>query len=297
MINTYKNNADSLREWWPIIIGLAVLFLPMYLRLSTSLWLKPEQGQGPIVLGIVCFLLWQQRAVWEQQRSTSPGNWELTIGLICLLFGLLCNVIGRSQEIFLLEIGSQIPIFVGILLMIRGVSAVRAMGFPLFFILFMLPLPGFVLDAVTMPMKMGVSYIVDNLLFWLDYPISREGVVLHIGQFTLLVADACAGIHTLISMEAMGLLYLNLVKHDSLLRNLTLATLIIPISFTANVIRVIVLVLVTYYFGDSVGQGFVHGFAGILLFIVGLSLTVSVDVMLQKLAAWRCHLSMADHSS
>jgi exosortase/archaeosortase family protein len=95
-------------------------------------------------------------------------------------------------------------------------------------------------------------------------------------------------------MEAMGIFYLHLVKHDSLLRNLTLATFIIPISFMANVIRVIVLVLITYYYGDSAAQGFIHEFAGVLLFVVGLSMTIMVDASLQALARWRAGSSRED---
>jgi exosortase B len=163
-------------------------------------------------------------------------------------------------------------------LLTRGLTALKALWFPLFFIIFMLPLP---LDSITMPMKMAVSYVTENILFSFGYPIARSGVILQIGQYQLLVADACAGMHTLISLEALGLLYLNLVKHDSWIRNVTLAILIIPISFTANVIRVIALTLITYYFGDEVGQGFVHGFAGMLLFVIALLFIFSVDTALQ----------------
>jgi exosortase B len=178
----------------------------------------------------------------------------------------------------MLDIGSQIPVLVGIILLTRGFPALKALWFPLFFILFMLPLP---LDSITMPMKMAVSYVTENILFSFGYPIARSGVILQIGQYQLLVADACAGMHTLISLEALGLLYLNLVKHDSWIRNVTLAILIIPISFTANVIRVIALTLITYYFGDEVGQGFVHGFAGMLLFVIALLFIFSIDTALQ----------------
>ena len=181
----------------------------------------------------------------------------------------------------MLDVGSQIFVISGILLITRGASVLKAMWFPLFFIFFMIPLPGIFLDAVTMPMKMTVSYVAEHILFWVGYPIARTGVILQIGQYQLLVADACAGMHTLISLEALGLLYLNLVKHDSLFRNITLAILIIPISFTANVIRVMVLTLVTYYFGDAAGQGFVHGFAGMVLFVVALTLIMGVDSILQ----------------
>jgi len=120
----------------------------------------------------------------------------------------------------------------------------------------------------------------EHILFWFGYPIARAGVILQIGQYKLLVADACAGLHTLFTLEALGLLYLNLVRHDSLFRNVTLAILIVPISFSANVFRVMVLTLITFHFGDAAGQGFLHGFAGMVLFLTALLLIISVDSLL-----------------
>ena len=274
----YKGLPTWLLEWWPIIIGLIALYLPTYYALSTGIWGNQDQAHGPIVLAVVLYLFWQKRDLLLGNNASQ--TWPV-LGCISFVFGLLCYVIGRSQDILLLDVGSQIFVISGILLITRGVSALKAMWFPLFFIFFMIPLPGIFLDAVTMPMKMAVSYVAEHILFWLGYPIARTGVILQIGQYQLLVADACAGMHTLISLEALGLLYLNLVKHDSLFRNITLAILIVPISFTANVIRVIVLTLVTYYFGDAAGQGFVHGFAGMVLFVVALTLIMSVDAALQ----------------
>ena len=270
-----------LSEWWPIILGILVLYIPTYYSLSTGIWSGSDQAHGPIVLMVILFLFWQNR---DQLRLNQGNSTWPVLGSISLVLGLLSYVIGRSQDILILEIGSQIFVFSGILLLTRGMSALKAMWFPLFFILFMMPLPGVFIDAVTMPMKMAVSYVAEHILFWVGYPIARTGVILQIGQYQLLVADACAGMHTLISLEALGLLYLNLVKHDSLFRNITLAILIIPISFTANVIRVMVLTLVTYYFGDAAGQGFVHGFAGMVLFVVALTLIMGVDSILQYMA-------------
>ncbi|HNP26521.1 MAG TPA: archaeosortase/exosortase family protein, partial [Nitrosomonas sp.] len=138
-----------------------------------------------------------------------------------------------------------------------------------------------VVSMLTMPMKMAVSYVAEHILFWFDYPIARNGVILQIGQYQLLVADACAGLQTLLTLEALGLFYLNLIQHTSISRNVMLAILIVPISFTANVIRVIVLTLITYHYGDAAGQGFMHGFAGMVLFISALILILSVDSFLQ----------------
>lgn len=269
---------DWLHEWWPILLGLIVLYMPTYYMLSTTLWNQEDQAHGPIVLMVVLFLFWQNR---EHLRYNPLNQPTTVLGSLVLGFGLLCYVVGRSQDIFIFSIGSQIPVGAGILLLTRGMPVLKMLWFPLFFMFFMIPLPGFFVDAVTMPMKMAVSYVVDNILFWFDYPIARTGVTLQIGQYQLLVADACAGMHTLISLEALGLLYLNIVKHNSIFRNITLAILIVPISFSANVIRVMVLTLITYYFGNAAGQGFVHGFAGMLLFIVALVLIMGVDSALQ----------------
>ncbi|MFA7349573.1 MAG: exosortase B [Methylotenera sp.] len=282
MTTTFLNQRNELSaklsEWWPILLGLLALYIPTYYALSTTLWNNDDQAHGPIVLMVVLFLIWQNRETLKPNPSIE--TWPV-LGGLSLGLGLLFYMLGRSQDIFLLDIGSQIPVLAGILLLTRGMPALRAMWFPLFFILFMIPLPGILVDAITLPMKMAVSYVAESVLFWFGYPIARAGVILQIGQYQLLVADACAGMHTLVSLEALGLLYLNLVKHNSLFRNITLAILIIPISFTANVIRVMVLTLVTYYFGDEAGQGFVHGFAGMVLFVVALVLIMGVDSFLQ----------------
>jgi len=145
-----------------------------------------------------------------------------------------------------------------------------------------LPIPQAFLTAVTLPMKLAVSSVAEWVIYHLsDIPVARNGVMLFVGQYRLFVADACAGMGTLISLEALGLLYLELVKHNSWVRNIALAILIIPISFTANVIRVIVLILITYYFGNEVGQGYIHGYAGMILFIVSLTLIISIDSLIQ----------------
>ena len=268
-----------LLEWWPVALGLAILYLPTYYDLANGLWSTSDQAQGPLILMVAAYLVWRDRAALRPRDDSRPRRLP---GGIVFGLGLLLYALGRSQDILMFEIGSQILVFAGLLLFARGLAALRAMWFPLFFLCFMVPLPGFFIDAVTLPMKIAVSYVADNVLFWFGYPIARSGVILQIGQYQLMVADACAGMHTLISLEALGLLYLNLVKHDSAVRNSVLALLVVPISFTANVIRVMGLILVTYYFGDAAGQGFVHRFAGLVLFVVALSLIMAADSLLQQ---------------
>jgi len=278
MNSTSRQNPAQWLVWMPIIAGLIVLYVPSLMDLFRGIWSTDEQAHGPIVLSVACWLAWRNwPAMWQASEGKSTTAWGWPI----FIFGLLLYAIGRSQDILLFEIGSVIWLLTAILLLTRGTAALKAQWFALFFMLFMIPLPGAIVDAVTMPMKMAVSYVAEPVLFVIGYPIARTGVILQIGQYKLLVADACAGLHTLFTLEALGLLYLNIVRHDSLFRNVALAIFIVPISFTANVFRVMVLTLVTYHFGDEAGQGFLHGFAGMVLFLSALLLIMGTDSLLQ----------------
>ena len=262
-----------------VILGsLALLLVPSYFSLAEHVWVSDEQGHGPIILAVTLWLAWQRR----KELFDMPDRAAWPAGIACLLVGLPLYVVGRSQGVDTLEVLAHIPLLAAALLLTRGWPGLRWGLFFLFFLLFMVPLPGLIVQAMTTPLKIAVSYVAEALLHVAHYPVARSGVILYVGQYQLLVADACAGLNSMFTLEALGLLYMNLMRYTSLARNITLAVLIIPISFCANVIRVIVLVLVTYYFGDSAGQGFVHGFAGMVLFIVALTLMLATDTLLGR---------------
>ena len=280
----------AMPEWWPILLGLLVLYVPTFYDLFTGLWATEEQAHGPIIFALAIWLMYRQ---WPLMMEKSAGKPPAITGWIVFVIGLILYIIGRALEVFIFEVGSLIWMLAAILLIKRGGSALKVVWFPLFFMLFMIPLPGTFVIMLTMPMKMAVSYVTEHILYWADYPIARNGVILQIGQYQLLVADACAGLQTLLTLEALGLFYLNVVRHTSLFRNVALAILIIPISFTANVIRVITLTLITYYFGEAAGQGFLHGFAGMVLFLSALILILGMDKLLRLIVKVRSE--NADH--
>lgn len=268
----------DLAPWLIVALGLAVMYVPSFIDLFRTIWSTDEQAHGPIVLGLSVWLLWRK---WPALVSMPAGGARPALAWPVMIIAGLCYALGRSQGILIFEVGSLVWMVAGLLLLLRGPAAVRLMWFALFFMLFMIPLPGIVVDTLTAPMKMAVSYVAEQVLYAAGYPIARTGVMLQIGQYQLLVADACAGLHTLFTLEALGLLYLNVVRHASVLRNISLAILIVPISFTANVIRVMVLTLITYHFGDEAGQGFLHGFSGMVLFVSALLLIIAADSALR----------------
>jgi len=260
--------------WLPVILGMALMYGPTLFDLFTTVWNTDEQGHGPLVLAIAIWLIWRRK---EELFDADGGTLRPVSGFALILLAAFFYFLGRTQDYLFMEAGSVVIMLVGLVLALRGTKALLSIWFALFFMLFMVPLPNSVVDLLTQPMKMAVSYVAEQILFAAGYPIARSGVMLHIGPYQLLVADACAGLHTLFTLEALGLLYLNVVRHASAIRNISLAILIVPISFTANVIRVMTLTLITYYLGDEAGQGFLHGFAGMVLFLSALMLIIAAD--------------------
>lgn len=265
-------------QWSPVLAGLALLFVPSLHDLLRGPWSTEEQGHGPIILALALWLLWRK---WPAVVAAAVPAGAPAAASVPLLVGLILYALGRSQHILMFEIGAIPVVLAALIWTVFGAAALRQVWFAFFFMLFMVPLPGELVAALTLPMKMVVSFATETVLFAVGYPISRAGVILQIGQYQLLVADACAGLQTLLTLEALGLFYLNLKPHTSAVRNLVLALLIVPISFCANVIRVIVLTLITYHAGSSAGQGFLHSFAGIVLFLTALMLIMSADSALQ----------------
>jgi exosortase B len=256
-----------------LLVGLGVMFGPTAMTLANTVWVKDEQGHGPIIFAVVLWLLYGKR----QAFADIVARPKLGAALWMFALGFLLYVLGRSQAILMFEVGALIPISIGLILLFKGPEALRLCWFPLFFLIFMVPLPATLVIAITTPLKTAVSAVASSILYTIGYPVGRSGVILTVGPYQLLVADACAGLNSMFTLEALGMLYMNLMNYKSAARNIALAILIVPISFVANIIRVMILVLVTYHFGDEAGQGFVHGFAGMVLFIVALSLILFVD--------------------
>jgi exosortase B len=279
--------------WTPVSTDLVVMALGLLAMFSVTLrdlfqnndaglWNKGEHSHGPIMLGLSMWLLVTRWREFEGKLDgTAPGCW---LAWPAFLIGALFYVPGRALGIIYFEVFAFIPMMIGIVALIGGYPLLNKLKFPLFFLVFMVPIPGFLLDPISQFIKLRISIAVTEVLWYFGYPISHTGVIIAIGPYQLLVADACAGMRTLFMLEAMGIFYLNVARYSSLLRNVTLGLLIVPISFTANMLRVIFLALLTYHFGDEVGQGYLHGFAGIVLFVIALILIISLDGLLRLIS-------------
>jgi exosortase B len=284
-VNTFDAGPQpqsKILSYLALLVAVLILFVPVFYDLFVNVWQSDTQSHGPIVLAIaIWFFYFKTRQIIEKNQAfeSSPVlGWLLVVG------GAAIYLIGYSQSVYILSVLSLVTILCGLICIVFGVRTAFKYWFALFFFIFLMPWPTSVIDTITQPMKIAVSYASEHLLYSLDYPIARSGVILQIGQYKLLVADACAGLNSLFTLEAIGLLYINVINHQAFWRNILLAVLIVPISFTSNVLRVCTLALITYHFGDEAGQGFLHNFSGMVLFLTALVLIITIDTLIQKLA-------------
>jgi exosortase B len=272
------------RHFGILLLGLAALYVPSYISLYQKVWTNSDEMHGPIVFAVAMWALWSMRkTLSEITTQTSQMGWPVLVIGLCMYF------VGRALEVMVLEIGSQLLVVSACLLLLGGWKAVRIAAFPLAFLFFLVPLPGNFVDSMTGALKQIVSNVAENVLYLLGYPIARSGVMLSIGPYQLLVADACSGLKSMFSLSAMGFLYVYLKDHKDWARNSFLIASLLPIAFAANVVRVIALILVTYHFGDAAGQGFVHDAAGIVLFMVAILLLGGLDLAFGSLARRKRH--------
>jgi exosortase B len=257
------------------------MYLPLYWWAAFSeyaLWQNEDHAHDALVLLVLIWLFWGMRgAIFAAPMRPSRG-----LGWTLFAIGLLLYVVGRVIGITIFMFGSQPFVVAAILLLLRGPDAIRIAWFGIFYFIFMIPLPGFFVDTVTGPLKQWISAIVCELLYRVGYPIACSGVIISIGPYQMLVADAYSGLHSMYSLSALGTLFMYIMGRKSLPHNAIMLASILPIAFAANVVRVIALVLITYHLGDEAGQGFLHGAAGIVLMLVALLLFFALDTLLER---------------
>lgn len=259
--------------WYIGLAGFAIMFGPVYWWAWNSIWQTEDHGHGPIIAAVLVWLFWTIR----KDIDALPAKSSPMLGWPVFALGLLVYIVGRAFSISIFELGAQLLVVAGFLLLVKGTPAIRLAWFPVLYFIFMVPLPSILVDAVTGPLKSWISAIVETILYAAGYPIARSGVILSIGQYQLQVADACSGLHSMFSLSALGTLFMYIMKRESRMHNAIMLASILPIAFVANIVRVMILVLITYYLGDEAGQGFLHGTAGMVLMIVALIIFFALD--------------------
>ena len=264
---------------WPLWLGVAAMALPTLLALAQGPWQEESGVHGIIVLVTGLWLIW--RRLDEIEAARTDGNPLLTAAMLALAVPLY--IAGRAFEFISIEAAALLLALVAVAHQYWGLKVVGMLWFPIVYLGFVVPLPGWFLDTITLPLKEFVSEIVTGGLALVGYPVGRMGVTLYVGSYQLLVEDACSGLNSLISLTAIGLFYVYLIRGSNPLYSLLLLTMVIPIAIAANIVRVAALVLITYHLGNAMAQGYLHNFAGMVTFVSALLFIFALDWVMTPL--------------
>lgn len=262
-----------------LLVGLLLFSVPTMMFVVEQSWSGEEGAHGPIVLLTGLWLLHRR---W---REVSDYAVPAPSGIVWLLLAILIplQIFARITQIVEIEGYLMYAAVLVILYSIVGFEVMKRLWFPLFYLAFIFPPPETLVAFVTVPMKIWLSEAAIWFLTLFGYPIGGEGVRIYIGQYELLVAAACSGINSIISLSAISLFYIYM-RHQARWRYaLLLVLLIVPVALIANFFRVLILILLTYHAGEAAAQGFLHNFAGIVMFAIALMTIFGLDLILKPL--------------
>jgi exosortase len=262
-----------------VLLGLVALTAPTLGYIVDASWSTEAGGHGPIVLVTGLWLIWRN---WDEVRAvrTAPPLWRMMIVFIPLL---LLAVAAKITQIIEIEGYIVYGVVLAVLYGLIGGRAMKILAFPLLYLAFIIPPPDTLVAAITNPLKTMISEYAVKLLYMFGYPIGGQGVTIQIGQYQLLVAQACSGLNSIVSLSAITSFYVYLQRGVRPTYSLFLLTMILPVAVFANFIRVLILILLTYYAGETAAQGFLHNFAGLTMFVTALLTIFAIDSTAAKI--------------
>jgi exosortase len=263
--------------WSIALVGLVVLLYASVLKaLIGDWWSDPDYGHGFLVPLFAGYVVWRQREQWLKSK-VKPNNFGLLVmvGAIVLLFGG-----SLGAELFTSRF-SLLVLLAGIILFLAGWQVLRAVSFPLAFLLLMIPIPVIIYNQITFPLQLIASRFATFWLELVQVPVLREGNVLILPNYSLEVVEACSGIRSLMTLITLAVAYGYLVEPRRWVRY-SLVILMIPIAIVSNAIRIMGTGVLTYRFGPKAAEGFFHEFSGWVIFLAALILMFASHAILKR---------------
>ena len=246
------------------LYGLLLLgiYYSAFTLLVTHDWEKEAYSYCWLIPPVVFFLIWINRD--ELTSTPSEPSWA---GLAPIGTGIVFFWIGElGGEYFTMYVSSWL-ILVGLCLLHLGWQKLKTIGFPLFFILTMFPVPDFINTRIMLQLRMISSKLGVAMIHIYGLPATRNGNIIDLGFTKLQVVDACSGLHSLISLIVLCLLIVYFFK-DHIWKRAVLLLSSIPLAIITNSFRIAVTAILYKYYGAGVAQGFFHGFSGLLIFAI-----------------------------
>ena len=278
--------SPSLRVWktgpvhWVVIalsVGAAILaFLPVLTHMRNTWDVVEEYSYGYFIPVITAFLIWQRSDVLRRQ----PFAGDLS-GLALIAFALLLRWVSDASAIRMIgQYGFVIALF-GIAVCTIGWRRTRIIAVPLAILLFMIPLPQFVLREVSLSLQLISSELGVWLIRLFGISVHLEGNVIDLGSYKLQVVEACNGLRYLFPLMVLGFLSAYFFQ-GAMWKRVLLVVVTIPLTIVINSLRIGLIGVTVEYWGRDMAEGLVHDFEGYFMFLICLALLLGLMVLLAR---------------
>jgi exosortase len=274
--------------WSSVLLALtSILYAPILEQLVIQWWRDPDYGHGLLVPLISGFVLWRQRGRWTKS-VVKPSDFGLLVmigGIVLLLGGSL------GAELFTSRF-SLLVLLTGVVLFLAGWKMLRAVSFPLGFLILMIPIPVIIYNQITFPLQLLASRVATSWLELIQVPVLREGNVLILPNYSLEVVEACSGVRSLMTLITLAVAYGYFVESRRWVR-FALPILMVPIAIISNAFRIMGTGVLTYHFGPEAAEGFFHEFSGWIIFMVALILMFVCHLILRQIGKGKPQIAHA----
>lgn len=263
-----------------IVLLVVFLYSPVFYHLFSVRWELVDYSHAYFILPVSFGLVWMKhQALRSMLAQKVEGSF---CGFFLFLLGLFLFVFGWRLDYVFVSTFSVIPVLSGLVLFLCGKEVLKAVLFPILYLFLLVPPPSGIIDSITQPMQYGVSVATEFLLVLFQYPVSREGLLLSIGEQDLFVSQPCSGFRSLVTLFALSVVYIYLSRGTLLKKGILLLS-IVPCALLGNLIRIIILCLITYYAGEKAAMGFFHNFSGMLIFFIMILCFLMIEALLEKI--------------
>ena len=266
-----------------LTLVVAWLYHPVLIALVRQWWDDPDYSHGFLIPLLAAYFVWERR-----QRLRTMAVAPSSLGLAVLVGAVVVFVLATTAaELFVMRV-TLVIVLAGIVLYLLGGAQLRLLAFPLVYLLFMIPPPAIVFNAITFPLQMLAAGAATRSLQLLDVPVLREGTIITLAHAQLEVAEACSGVRSLLALAALAATYAYFTQ-TAVWRRALLVLSSVPIAIVANAARVTVTGLLAHIFGEEVAQGFFHSFSGWLVFVAAFVLLCLEGFVLNRVSLVLVH--------
>jgi exosortase C (VPDSG-CTERM-specific) len=150
-----------------------------------------------------------------------------------------------------------------------GRAWMRAAAFPLAYLIFMVPMPDAMADALEMASKSAAAEVANVLFHLSGTPFLRAGAIFQLPNITIEVAQECSGIRSSLVLFMTSILAANLFLKTRW-RRFALVAFVIPLGILRNGFRILVIGLLCVNVGPQMIDSLIHRRGGPLFFMVSL---------------------------